>query len=166
VFTPDQANLMIRNGFTFNPSNTLLNQAGGELQRLLDDKWKGLPPLQAQEASEEEEEDEDVSDEEHQHMCTCFLFFSLWLEAILYLSGAIAVAESQIETMKNSIESLKTPRFPRRKRRRKSSCCFYFESSSQTTKAPRQEDVEQEHHRRRCFDLRAKEGPEQAFQKA
>lgn len=59
----DDFKLMIRNCFTFNPAGTPVNQAGIELQRLFDEKWKNLPPLR--EASEEEEEvDEDESEEE------------------------------------------------------------------------------------------------------
>jgi hypothetical protein len=59
----DDFKLMIRNCFTFNPAGTPVNQAGIDLQRLFDEKWKNLPPLR--EASEEEEEvDEDESEEE------------------------------------------------------------------------------------------------------
>lgn len=59
----DDFKLMIRNCFTFNPAGTPVNQAGIELQRLFDEKWKNLPPLR--EASEgEEEEEEDESEEE------------------------------------------------------------------------------------------------------
>ncbi|KAH0838598.1 Bromodomain-containing protein [Lanmaoa asiatica] len=41
----DDFKLMIRNCFTFNPAGTPVNQAGIELQRLFDEKWKNLPPL-------------------------------------------------------------------------------------------------------------------------
>lgn len=58
----DDFKLMIRNCFTFNPAGTPVNQAGIELQRLFDEKWKNLPPLR--EASEEEEEEQDESEEE------------------------------------------------------------------------------------------------------
>ena len=60
----DDFKLMIRNCFLFNPTGTPVNQAGSELQRLFDEKWKHLPPLH--EASEEEDEDEEESEEEHQ----------------------------------------------------------------------------------------------------
>jgi bromodomain-containing factor 1 len=72
----DDFKLMIRNCFVFNPSGTPVNLAGQELQKLFDDKWKGLPPLQAQEASDEEDEEED-SDEERRGICIPVLFFSL-----------------------------------------------------------------------------------------
>lgn len=59
----DDFKLMIRNCFTFNPAGTPVNQAGIELQRLFDEKWKNLPPLR--EVSEEEYvEEEDESEEE------------------------------------------------------------------------------------------------------
>ncbi|KAF8971566.1 Bromodomain-containing protein [Flammula alnicola] len=60
----DDFKLMIRNCFTFNPPATPVNLAGKELQQLFDEKWKGLPPLQTQEVSEDEEEEEEDSDEE------------------------------------------------------------------------------------------------------
>ncbi|KAJ8579930.1 Bromodomain-containing protein, partial [Rhizopogon salebrosus TDB-379] len=37
--------LMMRNCFVFNLSSTPVNQAGIDLQRLFDEKWKHLPPL-------------------------------------------------------------------------------------------------------------------------
>jgi hypothetical protein len=37
--------LMIRNCFIFNPSGMPVNQAGIDLQRLFDGKWKHLSPL-------------------------------------------------------------------------------------------------------------------------
>lgn len=70
----DDFKLMIRNCFTFNPSGTPVNIAGQELQRLFDEKWKSLPPLQAQEASDDEEEEDDDSDEERRRM----VLFSQW----------------------------------------------------------------------------------------
>ncbi|KAF8203282.1 bromodomain-containing protein [Pholiota molesta] len=95
----DDFKLMIRNCFTFNPSGTPVNIAGQELQKLFDEKWKGLPPLQAQEASDDEEEEEDDSDEERRR--------------------TIAMMESQIETMKNNIESLKGSKLAKEKKKEK-----------------------------------------------
>ncbi|KAH9487146.1 Bromodomain-containing factor 1 [Psilocybe cubensis] len=95
----DDFKLMIRNCFTFNPSGTPVNLAGQELQKVFDEKWKGLPPLQSQDPSDDEEEDEDDSDEERRR--------------------AIAMMESQIETMKNNIESLKTAKLPKEKKKEK-----------------------------------------------
>lgn len=58
----DDFKLMIRNCFTFNPAGTPVNQAGQELQRVFDEKWKNLPPEPMSE-DEEEEEEEDSEDE-------------------------------------------------------------------------------------------------------
>ncbi|KAJ8582301.1 Bromodomain-containing protein [Rhizopogon salebrosus TDB-379] len=57
--------LMIRNCFVFNPSGTPVNQAGIDLQRLFDEKWKHLPPLRDVSSDEDEE-----SEEERNRMCT------------------------------------------------------------------------------------------------
>jgi hypothetical protein len=51
----EEFKLMIRNCFVFNPSGTPVNQAGIDLQRLFDEKWKHLPsPLQ--DASDDEDD--------------------------------------------------------------------------------------------------------------
>lgn len=71
----DDFKLMIRNCFTFNPSGTPVNIAGQDLQRLFDEKWRGLPPLQAPEPSEDEEEDEEDSDDERRRASCCPGFF-------------------------------------------------------------------------------------------
>lgn len=83
----DDFKLMIRNCFLFNPAGTLVNQAGIELQRLFDEKWKSLPPLHEVSDEEEEEEEEDDSETERQR--------------------AIAMMESQIEAMRGNIAALK-----------------------------------------------------------
>jgi bromodomain-containing factor 1 len=114
----DDFKLMIRNCFIFNPSGTPVNLAGQELQKLFDDKWKGLPPLQAPEASDDEEEEEEDSDEERRGMHTPFLFFSLWLTLCFIFAVAIAMMESQIETMKSNIESLRTSKTPKEKKKK------------------------------------------------
>lgn len=54
--------LMIRNCFLFNPAGTPVNQAGIELQRLFDDKWRGLPPLR--DVSDDDDDDDDDTDED------------------------------------------------------------------------------------------------------
>jgi hypothetical protein len=58
----DDFKLMIRNCFQFNPAGTPVNQAGIELQRVFDEKWRGLPQLHN--VSEDEEEDEEEEEEE------------------------------------------------------------------------------------------------------
>jgi hypothetical protein len=72
--------LIIRNCFTFNPAGTPVNQAGIELQRIFDEKWKGLPPLREQSASQHESEDE--GDEEEEERQRTFLVV---LEPLLLL---------------------------------------------------------------------------------
>ncbi len=59
----DDFKLMIRNCFAFNPAGTPVNQAGIELQRLFDDKWKSLPPLHSVSDDDEEDEEEDEEDD-------------------------------------------------------------------------------------------------------
>ncbi len=57
--------LMIRNCFNFNPAGTPVNQAGIELQRFFDERWKNLPSATARDVSDDDdEEEEDDSDEE------------------------------------------------------------------------------------------------------
>ncbi|KAJ3828487.1 hypothetical protein F5880DRAFT_1608389 [Lentinula raphanica] len=83
----DDFKLMIRNCFTFNPAGTVVNQAGQELQRIFDEKWKSLPPEPMSEDEEDEEEEED-SDVER--------------------ARTIAMMESQIETIRGTISQLKS----------------------------------------------------------
>jgi len=59
----DDFKLMIRNCFSFNPVGTPVNQAGVELQRLFDEKWKGLPAFR-EVSEDEDDEDEDDSEDE------------------------------------------------------------------------------------------------------
>ncbi|KAG5719332.1 hypothetical protein E4T56_gene13287 [Termitomyces sp. T112] len=95
----DDFKLMIRNCFVFNPAGTPVNQAGIELQRVFDDKWKALPPLREVVSDEEEEEEEEEdSDTERQR--------------------AIAMMESQIEAMKGNIAALKSNKVPKEKKKK------------------------------------------------
>lgn len=48
----------------FNPAGTPVNQAGIELQRLFDEKWKALPPLHEVSEDEDEEDEEETDDEQ------------------------------------------------------------------------------------------------------
>ncbi|KAF5368460.1 hypothetical protein D9758_002376 [Tetrapyrgos nigripes] len=92
----DDFKLMIRNCFTFNPAGTPVNQAGSELQRLFDDKWKGLPSP-SNEATDEDEDDEDSDDER---------------------ARTIAMMESQIETMRGTISALKHAKANKEKKKK------------------------------------------------
>lgn len=68
----DDFKLMIRNCFTFNPAGTPVNQAGQELQRLFDEKWKHLPPDLMSE-DDEDEEDEDSEEERNRKTFRVYL---------------------------------------------------------------------------------------------
>lgn len=67
----DDFKLMIRNCFSFNPTGTPVNQAGIELQRLFDEKWKTLPPLR--ELSEDEDEDEEEESDDNRARMFCLV---------------------------------------------------------------------------------------------
>lgn len=95
----DDFKLMIRNCFTFNPAGTPVNQAGIELQRLFDEKWKGLPLLRAASEEEEEEEEEAESEEER--------------------NRRIASMEAQIESMRGNLLALKNQPQKEKKKKRK-----------------------------------------------
>ena len=58
----DDIKLIINNCFLYNPPGTPVHQAGLELKKLFEEKWKSLPPLRAE--SEDEEDDDSDSDEE------------------------------------------------------------------------------------------------------
>ncbi|KAG7099447.1 hypothetical protein E1B28_001298 [Marasmius oreades] len=92
--------LMIRNCFDFNPAGTPVNQAGQELQRLFDEKWKGLPPLPTHAASEDEEEEEEETSQDER-------------------DRAIAMMEQQIETINRNISALKGKTKEKKKEKKK-----------------------------------------------
>ncbi|KIY51397.1 Bromodomain-containing protein [Fistulina hepatica ATCC 64428] len=96
----DDFKLLIRNCFSFNPHGTPVNQAGIELQRVFDEKWKSLPPLRS--GSEDEDDDADnESDEE---------------EALR--QQRIAEMESQIAQMQNNLNELRA-KPPKKKKEKK-----------------------------------------------
>jgi len=81
--------LMIRNCFLFNPPGTPVNQAGIDLQRLFDDKWKSLPQApssQHDDLDDAADVDEETDDDRER----------------------IAEMESQIEAMNRNINALKS----------------------------------------------------------
>ncbi|KAJ7462616.1 Bromodomain-containing protein, partial [Mycena galericulata] len=112
--------LMIRNCFAFNPSGTLVNQAGIELQRLFDEKWAALPVLHDVSEDDDDEDDEESEDEDTQRM-----------------SCRIALMESQIELMRGNIQALKgKPKEKKKKERRdKGPIASSSKSSSKQMKA-------------------------------
>ncbi|KAG2116963.1 hypothetical protein DEU56DRAFT_874123 [Suillus clintonianus] len=95
----DDFKLMIRNCFLFNPAGTLVNQAGIELQRLFDEKWKNLPPLRDVSDEEEEEYEDEESEEER--------------------NRRIAAMEAQIESMRGNLMALKNKPAKEKKKKEK-----------------------------------------------
>ncbi|KAG6885943.1 hypothetical protein C0993_007445 [Termitomyces sp. T159_Od127] len=96
----DDFKLMIRNCFVFNPAGTPVNQAGIELQRVFDDKWKALPALR-EVVSDEEEEEEEEEDSDTQRD-----------------PGTIAMMEREIEAMRGNIAALKSNKVPKEKKKK------------------------------------------------
>lgn len=80
----DDFKLMIRNCQTFNPVGTPVNQAGAELQRLFEEKWKNLPPLREVSDDEDDEDDEDDSEEERLRKFVCFLSASIYTHPFIW----------------------------------------------------------------------------------
>jgi len=78
---------MIRNFFLFNPPGTPVNQAGIDLQRLFDDKWKSLPQASSLPTTQDWD-DEGAEDTEEER-------------------ERIAEMEREIEQMRGSITALK-----------------------------------------------------------
>ncbi|KZT74817.1 Bromodomain-containing protein [Daedalea quercina L-15889] len=93
----DDFKLMIKNALTFNPPKNPVHEAAKELDRIFDLKWAELPPLRSQDPSDDE--DEDVSDDERARM--------------------IADMESQIESMRNNLESIKKVKPPKKEKEKK-----------------------------------------------
>lgn len=78
----DDFKLMIRNCFLFNPGGTPVNQAGIELQRVFDEKWKQLPPLREVVSEDDDEEDEEDSEDERQR--ELHIYYLLYVNLTLY----------------------------------------------------------------------------------
>lgn len=70
----DDFKLMIRNCFLFNPAGTPVNQAGIELQRHFDDKWKTLPALHEVSDADDDEEEEEEDDERARELINILLY--------------------------------------------------------------------------------------------
>lgn len=64
--------LMIRNCFLFNPPGTPVNQAGIDLQRLFDDKWKSLPQASSLPTTQDwDDEGAEDTEEERERESLC-----------------------------------------------------------------------------------------------
>ncbi|KAG2057138.1 Bromodomain-containing protein [Suillus hirtellus] len=114
----DDFKLMIRNCFLFNPAGTPVNQAGIELQRLFDEKWKNLPPLRDASDDEEEEEEDEESEEER--------------------NRRIANIEAQIESMRGNLMALKAkPAKEKKKKEKKEKAPVASTSKAAASRAPK-----------------------------
>jgi bromodomain-containing factor 1 len=129
----DDFKLMIRNCFLFNPAGTPVNQAGIELQRVFDERWKQLPPLREVASDDDEEEEEDDSEEERQREPHNFYAYSHLDFALTAYAGTIAMMESQIETMRGNIAALKNTKVPKEKKKKEKRDRAPVASSSKAT---------------------------------
>lgn len=112
----DDFKLIISNCNLYNPPGTVVHQAGVELKKLFEEKWKGLPPLRAESEDEEGYDDSDSDDERTRARMSfamlCFIF-------LIRFPVTIAAMESQIETMRNSISALKHQKEKKSKKSKK-----------------------------------------------
>ncbi|OAX38990.1 Bromodomain-containing protein [Rhizopogon vinicolor AM-OR11-026] len=114
----DDFKLMIRNCFSFNPSGTPVNQAGVDLQRLFDEKWKHLPPLR--DVSDEEEEEYEEEEEEEER------------------NRRIANIEAQIESMRGNLMALKNkPAKEKKRKEKKEKAPIASSSKTAASRAPK-----------------------------
>jgi hypothetical protein len=112
----DDFKLIISNCNLYNPPGTIVHQAGVELKKLFEEKWKGLPPLRA-ESEDEEGDDDSESDDERTR--ARMLFAMLCFILLIRFPVTIAAMESQIETMRNSISALKHQKEKKSKKSKK-----------------------------------------------
>jgi bromodomain-containing factor 1 len=124
----DDLKLIINNCFLYNPPGTPVHQAGTELKKLFEEKWKGLPPL---EEDEEEEEESDSEDERARARASFRMPCSIPLICFLV---TIAAMESQIETMRNSISALKNQKEKKSKKSKKKDASASAAASSKAAK--------------------------------
>ena len=103
----DDFKLMIRNCFTFNPKGTPVNQAGMELQRIFDEKWKNLPPLRTGSDRDDDDDDfdEDMDDDtgvdgEHCNLPCAFISSDA-------CPGRLSEMEREMQQLQHKMEALK-----------------------------------------------------------
>jgi bromodomain-containing factor 1 len=112
----DDFKLIISNCNLYNPPGTIVHQAGAELKKIFEEKWKGLPPLRA-ESEDEEGDDDSETDEERSRASMSFVMLCFIL--LIRFPVTIAAMESQIETMRNSISALKNSKEKKSKKSKK-----------------------------------------------
>ncbi|KAH7104698.1 Bromodomain-containing protein [Auriculariales sp. MPI-PUGE-AT-0066] len=94
--------LMIRNCFTFNPTGTVVSNAGHQLQDLFDDKWKALPVPRDALSDNDNDFDEMSDDSDNDH------------------DDAIHTLTQQLESVKSNIAALQSKKKKRRDEKRRS----------------------------------------------
>ncbi|KAK7058255.1 transcription initiation at TATA-containing promoter protein [Paramarasmius palmivorus] len=94
----DDFKLMIRNCFHFNPAGTPVNQAGIELQRLFDEKWRNLPKPHQSVSDDEDDVDED-SENDHERQ--------------------IQNIEREIESLRGTLTAIKQQKDKKKKKEKK-----------------------------------------------
>ena len=132
----DDFKLLVSNCFLYNPPGTPVHQAGAEIKKLFEEKWKGLPPLRP----ESEDEDEDDSDMDECSRARMSFVMSRCV-FLMRFPVTIAAMESQIETMRNSISALKTQKEKKSKKSKKkdasaSTQATASKTAKKETKAP------------------------------
>jgi len=131
----DDFKLMIRNCFAFNPSGTPVNLAGQELQRLFDEKWKGMPQARVYES---EEEDDGYDSEEDDRQRTYFSVSSkTYIHARFHTSGQIALYESEKAALQSKIDALKAKPPKEKKKKEKKEKAPVASTSKAPPKQPK-----------------------------
>jgi hypothetical protein len=124
--------LMIRNCFVFNPLGMPVNQAGINLQRLFDEKWRHLPPLW--DASNDEDKE---SEEERNCTCTSHIQYDHPLMYWMH-TGRIATMEAQLESMRSNLMALKNkPAKEKKKMEKKEKARVASSSKGAASRAPK-----------------------------
>ena len=72
----DDIKLIIDNCFLYNPFGTPAHQAGLDLRKLFEEKWKGLPLLRVVWVESKDEEDDDSDDDEERSRARTFSIVS------------------------------------------------------------------------------------------
>ena len=127
----DDFKLIISNCNLYNPPGTVVYQAGVELKKLFEEKWKGLPPLRA-ESEDEEGDDDSESDDERTRASMSFAILCFIL--LIRFPVTIAAMESQIETMRNSISALKHQKEKKSKKSKKKDASASTPAASKAAK--------------------------------
>ncbi|TFY59503.1 hypothetical protein EVJ58_g5736 [Rhodofomes roseus] len=112
----DDFKLMIKNAQTFNPPKNPVHEAAKDLDRIFDAKWAELPPIRSHDPSDDDDDEDEPSEDERARM--------------------IADMESQIESMRNNLESMKKTKQPKKEKKEKKEKKKAPPPVASTSKAP------------------------------